>query len=191
MFPRTFTTFTTSPLTTMTDSEQPTQQGTSVVPAAAAPPPSLVGPMNIADLMARVWTSLDLSNEANRETLVLAMQSDDAIRLSDIIKGDNKLIEVEHVVIHRVPFVDENGEEIEADRVVLIHPSGEMYHAVSTGIVRSLQALSIAYGMPPWNPPITVRVQQGETRKGKRFFQMLPARQAQNNGSEVKPPRKR
>lgn len=146
------------------------QPGTAVAVQAPAPAPV---PMfqQPQDFALSVWTSLP---DDRKTDLLMALQAD-ALPLREML-GDDEPLEVQHIVAHRIELVDEKtGEVDEADRIILITPNGDMYACVSKGVRKSVQLLMMAYGMPPWEPPVRVRMNETQTRKGRRLYQLLPA----------------
>lgn len=157
----------------MTNNTTPdtTAESTAVaIPTQSAPTIAPYDPMSAVHL--QMWTSLDLSDPANKILAMAAIQSaTDPKRIGDAI---GQTLEVEHAVVHRVQFADEDGVEVEADRVVFITPTGEMWATVSHGVVRSLQLLVGMYGTLPWRPAMHVQIQQKRTRRGWLTLQLTP-----------------
>lgn len=78
-------------------------------------------------------------------------------------------IEVQDIMAHNVVLLDEQtGELIETVRVVLVTPEGKGYHAVSQGVMSSVQKIVGMYGAAPWVPHIKMKPKRVKTRRG--FF---------------------
>jgi len=121
----------------------------------------------------RLFTSFPKS-EAGR-VFELIQTSDGA--LSDLI---GKEVSVQHIVAHSVEIVDkETGEVKDEDRIVLVTPEGESFSCVSAGVRRSLQQImALTNSMPPWNPAMVLKVQQKNTRAGRRTYILTPVNYA-------------
>lgn len=77
---------------------------------------------------------------------------------------------------HQVQIAGETpGEYLDAIRVVLIDDDDNAYACVSDGVARDLGRIIATFGMGPYDPPIGIRVVQGNTRKGRRFYSLQPA----------------
>lgn len=148
----------------------PAPEGAAVAPTAPTRPLTMTERMSVENLMMQIWTSLPDTPEGRLE-LARHLGGADAAKLS---KEINTTLKVAHVLVHRVNVITEDGEEIEADRCVLIGPDGEAFACVSEGVRKSIQILGAVVGIPPWSPPLELRVVQTETRSGRRFFQLLP-----------------
>lgn len=137
-------------------------QGSNLPAPNAAP--NAVTPFD--NLALQIWTSLP--HERRAEAAALVLGTGETERVSDAV---NQVVEVEHVVIHRVELLDEKTGAIdEADRIVLLGANGESWAAVSSGVRRSLQVLGALYGLPPWTPALKLRVNQINTRNGRRYL---------------------
>lgn len=97
----------------------------------------------------------------------------------DVIPGNthlDKVIALCEFYVHQVQVAgDTPGEYIDGVRVVLIDDDNTAYAFVSDGIARDLSVIIAAFGMGPYDPPIGVKIKQGNTRKGRRFFSIQPA----------------
>lgn len=90
-------------------------------------------------------------------------------RVADCI---NKAIRLTDVFVEWVEMLDKStGEMQSVPRVVLFDADGKTYAAVSRGIANSLERLSMVYGMPHWDEPITVIIRQ--VQSGERRFYSL------------------
>lgn len=82
--------------------------------------------------------------------------------LSDHI---GEVLEIEHMVAHPIELADEvTGKMVQAMRVVLVDVNGVGYHAVSNGVVSSLQKIIGIVGPAPWTPALQVVPKQVKTR---------------------------
>lgn len=100
-----------------------------------------------------------------------------AINSSDTALNDmvGKPLEIVDVVAHPITITDEEtGEIIETVRTVLIDKNGKCYHAVSAGILNSLQKIFSIIGMPSWkDEPVKMEVKQVKTRNGNNKVNTL------------------
>ena len=96
------------------------------------------------------------------------MINDGGEKLSTMI---NKQIDLVNVYGEMVEITDnETGEAMQAPRVVLSTADGNVYQAISGGILRSVEALIKVYGPAPWADPIPVTVKQRDTKNGHRVL---------------------
>jgi hypothetical protein len=114
-------------------------------------------------------TSYDLDTHAGKAGFFRSRQDAEG-SAADMRQG----IEVEHVTIHPVQLVSDQqgGEVVDAVRVVLISPDGMRYACVSKGVERSIHELVALYGLPPWSPPLRVKLIEVQTRMGRRMYQL-------------------
>lgn len=138
----------------------------AVVPAAkqpvAAPAGGLFGLSG-----SEVFSSLPETDKA----LVVSLMQGKAEALADHI---NEVIEPVHVLGHLVPITDEETQTTSLEpRVVLVCADGTAYQCVSEGIRRSVALLMHYYGQAPWKG-LKVKIEQINTRKGRRTFLLTP-----------------
>lgn len=118
-----------------------------------------------------LYTSLDRDTKEGRILIGKALGQAD-LKAAQFM---DKPFPVADVLIHIIylPIEDANGEltgQVDAQpRTVLIGPNGETAQFVSQGIARSLQNIMGLWGMPPWNPPLTVKLRQIETKRGRTY----------------------
>lgn len=84
-------------------------------------------------------------------------------RLSDQV---NIVLEVSDLVAFPVEIVSEEGEIIEAMRMIFVTASGETYASVATGVFSSIQKLIATVGPAPWTPPLKITPVKQRTRRG-------------------------
>lgn len=93
-----------------------------------------------------------------------------AISDSENALDDHKgvVIEITDMVAHPIVLADEiTGEPVEAMRIVLVDKDGVGYHAISQGIVSSMQRVIGIVGQGPWtDEPLKITVVEKKTRKG-------------------------
>ena len=117
----------------------------------------------IEDVTLSLWSSMPLTRRAD----IIGLMQGNSERLGNVI---GEVIEVEHVLAHRVDMIDEEtGEVTTGDRVILVDRNGRSFAGVSVGVRKSLQFIMALYGMPPWTPELKLRVGQIETKRGRTF----------------------
>ena len=82
-----------------------------------------------------------------------------------------KTIDLLHFYVEIIQVVSEQtGELCNVPRVVLIDKSGKGYQAVSIGMYNAIKRIVSMYGLPEtWDEPLSVEVQQIETKNGRTF----------------------
>lgn len=119
------------------------------------------------DMANQFVTSLDLSTDAGRYNYVRATNGE-LDKLSDSIGQE---IVVEDALAHEVQIVkDEDGEVVNAIRLVLFSPDGSAYQCVSKGAWDSLRRLCVLFGPLPWKGGRSLVVRQKNTGRGRRIF---------------------
>lgn len=119
-----------------------------------------------------VMSTLDQSSEANRLKLLSIIEGP-AQKGADHLGG---VIALSDYIIHQVDLTDEEtGEMFPAARTLLLQPEGPPIEFVSVGVLKSLQRIAtMMKRLPPYDPPIAVRVTQVSTRGGRRTFKLVP-----------------
>lgn len=119
-----------------------------------------------------VWSSFDPSTPEGKAAIVQHLQGSDAASLGD---SANLIVEVHHILAHRVETLDTStGELVDVDRIVLVREDGTSIACASSGIKRSLQVIFGLYGLPPYSPPLSVRIQPKKTRQGRTTYLLVP-----------------
>lgn len=84
-----------------------------------------------------------------------------------------EVLEITDMVAHAITLEDEvTKEDVNALRVVLLDKDGNAYHAVSQGIVSSLQKIIGTVGQAPWTPALKMVPYEQKTRKGFKTLTM-------------------
>lgn len=134
--------------------------------------------LEVATQDAAVNVSVDAFNEGNLPMFSTIKATDraskvklyNAISDSENSLDDNKgvVLEITDMVAHPITLQDEQtGEDVQAMRVVLVDKDGVGYHAVSQGIVSSMQRIIGIVGQGPWSDdPLKITVVEKKTRKG-------------------------
>lgn len=92
-----------------------------------------------------------------------------AINGAEHALGDNigEVIEITDMVAHPITLQDDvTKEDVQAMRIVLLTKDGVGYHAISQGVVSSLQKVIGIVGPAPWTPALKIVPIEVKTRKG-------------------------
>lgn len=97
--------------------------------------------------------------------------------ISEILRDEKRgklFINLANFIVQNVELTsDETGEISEATRVILVDADGSAYHAISAGLVNSLQSVLGFLGHPAtWENPVPVKVVE-KTGKGARRYMTL------------------
>jgi len=103
--------------------------------------------------------------------LEMAATGPDAASGSDLV---GTTLDVVYWYAHRVSIEGENGEVMEAPRVVLIQPDGSAVKFVSDGIFDALRMIVKYYGRRPFNPPLRMQIKEVKTRRGRKMLTLSP-----------------
>lgn len=119
-----------------------------------------------------ISTSVDMSTEEGKLRVFGALQ--DSQKIEDHLNED---INLKDVVMQTVDVVNESTGEVDsAVRTTLIDDKGKAYSATSSELVKSLRTMMGIWGEPnTWEKPIKVKVTTGKSRKGFRFFTIVPS----------------
>jgi len=123
-----------------------------------------------------MYCSMVTSTPDAKARLLKAISAPD-FRAADIV--GKKLVMVMDIIAHNVQLVSEQtGEITDANRVILVTPSGQTVATVSAGVVSGLSRIMSLFGKAPWNPPLPLYIEQTNTRKGNRIYNILVAEDA-------------
>ncbi|HDR4470848.1 MULTISPECIES: hypothetical protein [Bacillus cereus group] len=92
-----------------------------------------------------------------------------AINSSENPLADHRgeVLQITDMVAHAITLEDEvTKENVDALRVVLVAKDGKAYHAISQGVVSSIQKIISIVGPAPWNEPLEIVPVEVKTRKG-------------------------
>ncbi|TSI12489.1 hypothetical protein FOT98_18375 [Bacillus sp. HY001] len=116
--------------------------------------------------------------EGNKQLFFSSIQAKDrksavkvynAINMAENPLADHKgeVLSITDMVAHAITLQDDiTKEDVNALRVVLIAEDGKAYHAISEGIVGSMQRIISIVGQAPWTPALKVVPVEVKTRKG-------------------------
>jgi Phage Single-stranded DNA-binding protein len=119
-----------------------------------------------------VSTSFPQDN-INSRMLVLEVIEAPAVKGSAMV---GQVIQISDYIAHSVQLPNsETGEIIQAARLVLPQPDGVPVEFISVGAIQSLQRIAKMAGrLPPYDPPIQVKITEVRTRKGFRTLKLVP-----------------
>lgn len=91
---------------------------------------------------------------------------------------DKRLLDMigETIIVNRVMSYkedipdEETGELRRLQAIVLLSPDGKSYKCHSVGIAGAVRELLTALPSAPWEPPLILKVEERQTRKGKRML---------------------
>ena len=115
------------------------------------------------------WSSLKPQTNGEKAILFQAIDGD-CKSFNDLV---GQQINVIHVVMRPATTTDdETGEVRDGTRIVLIDDKGQCYAGMSEGVLNSLRSLSMAFGPPPWAPPMPVNFRQIPLNGNRRMFKL-------------------
>lgn len=96
----------------------------------------------------------------------------------DVIKPDailGKEFKLQSFYCHQVQIMQAaDGEFVDAIRCVLIAPDGTACGFASNGIASDLARIISAFGMGPYEPPLSIVIKQFRTRRGMNCYSIQP-----------------
>lgn len=115
---------------------------------------------------------IDTSTQEGKMKLYSALQ--DSEKLDEHL---NEPLDVVNVIAQRVAVAnEESGEMNESARVIIVTEDGTSYSATSPTLLSAFNTLFGIFGTPDtWAEPMKLKVIEGKSRKGYRFFNLVPA----------------
>lgn len=96
----------------------------------------------------------------------------DTIPADEILGKEIRLV---NFYCHKVMIAGPSpGEYVDAVRIVLIDNDKQGYSFASNGVAQDLARIIGAFGMGPYNPPISICVKQFRTRMGRNAYSIQP-----------------
>lgn len=113
-----------------------------------------------------VFSTLKAEKFEDKVALVNAMTNS-----VPVLENVNKPIQLVNFVIQAVDMVNETTGEIEAQpRIILIDADGKAYHAISTGLYKSIENILGIIGHPStWPAPLPIVIERLKGGKGHFF----------------------
>lgn len=127
------------------------------------------------------WTSFDFTDPKQRDLYFDAAENP----THEITVGKDFEFAIQHVIAEEKEWTNEQTGEVSAgSRIVLIAPDGQSYQTFSDVARQSLARIFLAYGPPPFNPPIKVKTRWIKGLKGQ-MLKLVPAdKPAQKDAKE-------
>jgi len=124
-----------------------------------------------------LWTSLPVDDK-----IAIAQAMGDAdYNLRDYFKADPfaKPVKMVNALAHNVQLVNDDGELIDASRVVIIDENGKTYSTVADGARSSLGNIFAIFGLPPYNPPLSIVAKEVLTRRKFYTLNIVPMKEVE------------
>lgn len=113
------------------------------------------------------WATYDPTTPEGRRLRLKCSQPGD-FKAADLLGQPIPLTHL-HASVEELTDPD-TGEQTEATRVLLIGPAGQTVECWSVGVGRFIAAVLDAYGQPPYDPPLLVRIDSYRTRNGRSAY---------------------
>lgn len=123
-----------------------------------------LSPSMFENTSSALFSTIQVTDRASKIKLYNAIS--DSENALDDHKGE--VLEITDMVAHPIELEDEVTKEmVQAMRVVLLDKKGTGYHAVSSGVVSSMQRIIAIVGQGPWtDEPLQIVPVEKKTRKG-------------------------
>lgn len=123
-----------------------------------------LSPSMFENTSSALFSTIKVTDRASKIKVYNAI-SDSENSLDDH-KGE--VLEITDFVAHPITLQDDvTGQDVQAMRVVLLDKDGIGYHAVSGGVVSSMQRIIAIVGQGPWtDEPLQIVPIEKKTRKG-------------------------
>lgn len=135
------------------------------------------------DELEAVWSTEDIAKDFQVSTSLPSDALEHRLAILDIVDADGRAgedmigetISISEYVIHPCKVRSRTtGELLDALRTVFPQDDGRPVQFVSAGVIKEIQKLSWAVGkLPPWYPPIRVKIKQVGTRAGGRTYKLV------------------
>jgi hypothetical protein len=107
--------------------------------------------------------SRELSN-SERAAVCRALSGGGNHGLADCI-GEEILVSIG--LTHIVEEIDERGNPRQSKRLALVTDSGDVIGSTSRSAIESWETIQKHFGLPPYSPPLKIRVVGIKTKKGR------------------------
>lgn len=147
------------------EAAQPQAQETAIVasqPSEAAPHAIAVRD-EFSGRNVQLYSSIQDDGTRESKIKIYNAMNETTGKLSDQV---NITLEISDLVAFPVEIVTEDGELVNAMRIILVTPDGDTYASVATGVYSSLQKIIGIVGPAPWNPPLKLTPINQPTRRG-------------------------
>ena len=129
----------------------------------------------LADMLREDWegpTRICTFNMDAPETAQLALKSINAADV-DVDDLDGDAFMVRHYLIERTVYQDDDEDEGRVGfKIVLYNPDGVTMVTSSNQIARALDILVSTLGPGPWDPPLGLKFERVQTKRGRQTFRV-------------------
>lgn len=91
--------------------------------------------------------------------------------LSDVV---GETLQVSIGLIHEIEEIGPDGQPLSSKRLALVLADGAVVGSTSRSAIASFDKIRSVYGLPPYEPPITLRVVSVRTKKGRDALLLHP-----------------
>lgn len=109
------------------------------------------------------YTSIEDDGTRDSKIKIYNALNESGERLQDQV---NKVLEITDLAAFPVEIVTDDGEVVNAMRMIFVAADGTQYASVATGVYSSLQKIIGIVGPAPWNPALRITPIQQKTRRG-------------------------
>lgn len=109
------------------------------------------------------YTSIEDDGSRESKIAIYNALNESGERLQDQV---NKKLKIKDLAAFPVEIVSDDGEIVNAMRMIFIDEDGTQYASVATGVYSSLQKIIGIVGPAPWEPALTITPVMQKTRRG-------------------------
>lgn len=109
------------------------------------------------------YTSIEDNGTRESKIAIYNALNESGVRLADQV---NKVLNIKDLAAFPVEIVTDDGEIVQAMRMIFIDEDGTQYASVATGVYSSLQKIIGIVGPAPWNPALRLTPINQKTRRG-------------------------
>jgi len=114
-----------------------------------------------------MWSSINGGTREERLAIFDAISN-----CGSLEDQEGTIINLENVIFQQVEMENDDGDTVDATRIVVIDDKGKAYGCVSSGVHTALKNLFGCMGVPPYDPAIPLLVEKKQGR-GKYKFTTL------------------
>jgi hypothetical protein len=91
--------------------------------------------------------------------------------LSDVV---GETLQVSIGLIHEIEEIGPDGKPLSSKRLALVLADGAVVGSTSRSAISSFEKIRSVYGLPPYEPPIAIRIVSVRTKKGRDAILLHP-----------------
>jgi hypothetical protein len=91
--------------------------------------------------------------------------------LSDVI---GETLNVSIGIVHEIEEIGQDGQPVSSKRLALVLADGTVVGSTSRSAIASFEKIRSVYGLPPYDPPIAIRIVSVRTKKGRDAILLHP-----------------